>query len=450
MADFVKLNGYNVKDQVARNNINNINSTLSGIKRPEDFGCIGNGIVDDTENFQRALTGGGYLLCTPNKKYLITDTLRLDNNTVIDLNYATIFANNISRIFYNFTDEDTEVLLYNGKGNITIKNGVIEGGCISFIHSHDIILDNVHFFNVNNDHILEICACNNYKIVNCIFEGLSNLYPSVREYINIDPCIYAAFPWLPEGSNTFDNTKNKNIMILNNIFKTSNNLNYAYMQRAVGCHSYQNVRHENIVIDGNIVEGNNDTIYSFVLTDMKDVLVSNNMLKTRYGIEINGCDYVVIEGNRAFCNDSTPKTFLIPNTDNVSTHISITNNTLVNRAGWTIGGFNAGGMTIDLLQPTVAFSGDKNVIDTQVPLSQVNQLTLQLGAVGGGNLNTAIVRSFFSRGFAVGENYPLVLKNGLANLAITGEKQITITTNTAGVATNCRLLLIEKTNEFTI
>lgn len=448
MADFVKLNGYDVKDATSRASIASIEATLNGIKRPEDFGCVGNGIVDDTANFQSALDGGGYILGTPGKNYRITESLAVSSDTVLDLNHATITADNLSHIFYNFTQEDTEVLVYNGRGNITIKNGTIVGGAISFIHGHNILIEDIHFLNVNNDHVIEICACNGYTVRGCIFEGLSSAYPSVREMINIDPCVYVSFPWLPEGSNTFDGTKNNNISITDNVFRPSTNTNYAYMQRAIGCHAYTGVKHSNIMIRGNTILGNSDTDYAFMLSDMTNVMVSDNQMSSKWGLMINGCDYVMVSGNKSYCNDSTNRVFCVPGGDGVSTHISIVGNALINRDGKVTGSFNEGGFSLDYLQPSNEWSGGDSTVNVETPLTAVNTVILQIGSVGGAQLSTITVSSFHTRGFQVGESYPLILRYGLAIMTIATAKQITISTSVSEGYTNCRHLIIEKTTEF--
>lgn len=448
MADFVKLNGYDVKDATSRASIANIEATLNGIKRPEDFGCVGNGIVDDTANFQSALDGGGYILGTPGKNYRITESLAVSSDTVLDLNHATITADNLSRIFYNFTQDDVGVLGYNGRGNITIKNGTIVGGCISFIHGHNILVEDIHFLNVNNDHMMEICACNGYTVNRCIFEGLSNLYPSIREVINIDPCTHTSFPWLPEGSTTFDGTKNINLSFTNNTFKVSTNANYGYMQRAIGCHAYEGVRHTNIIISGNTVLGNTDNECAFGLFDMSNVLVTDNLLRSKYGVIINGSDYVSVINNRSYCDDSVSRTFCIAETDSPSTHVSIYNNVLINRGGRAIGTLNKNVFTFDLLQPDYAAIANDSTVNTEIPVTDVNTMTLLIGSVGSVQFTTVKIKSFNSRGFEVNEQYPIMLRYGLAIVTITGDKQISITTTVQDGYTNCRAVILEKEIEY--
>ena len=79
MADFVKLNGYNVKDNVARPRILNLE-----IVNVKDYGAMGNGIADDTAAIQNALNDGvGKMVYIPSGTYNVSDTLIFKSNTYI-------------------------------------------------------------------------------------------------------------------------------------------------------------------------------------------------------------------------------------------------------------------------------------------------------------------------------------------------------------------------------
>lgn len=225
------------------------------VNTPEMYGAVGDGVTDDTTTIQQALNQKGIVTFTSGKTYLVTSVLRIAKDTIVDLNGATL-KTTTGHLFYNFLPADTGFTGYSGNGNIVIRNGNIIGGNISFAHGEDILLDNVHFANCINDHFLEICACHNYVIRNCSFIGMTASTSSVEEYINIDPCMYGAFPWMPQGSAFYDETVNDNIIIRDCIFGlAASPNNYGY--DAIGTHGNGGVvpKHKNIYLIGNQIDG---------------------------------------------------------------------------------------------------------------------------------------------------------------------------------------------------
>lgn len=265
---------------------------------PEMYGAIGDGLNDDTSAIQSAVDSGGKIVFSSGKTYKITDTIKLVGNTLIDLNGATIVGGT-HHVFYNFVSSDT-FTGYNGNGNITIRNGYISGGCISFAHGENIRLENVVFTNCQQDHFLEIAGCKNYKIEGCAFIGMGDWQTSVKEYINVDPVMYSNFPWLPNGSAFYDGTKNDGITIRNCYFSLGVG-DYAYGFNAFGAHSVagQVEKHKNIVLMDNILKG--FTGCGFRINDMDDVAIVNNKISVagdgvRVG-DVGQSTNVLIKGN---------------------------------------------------------------------------------------------------------------------------------------------------------
>lgn len=224
---------------------------VDNIVSPEMYGAKGNGTNDDSLPIQSALNQGGHVLFRSGATYKVTQTLRIGANTILDLNGATITSTN-KHLFFNFLSTDTGFTGYSGNGNITICNGTIVGGAISFAHGDNIALRNVRFVDSLNDHFLEICACRNYIIDGCSFFGMADVQTSVYEYINIDPCTRSAFPWLPEGSAFYDGTVNNGITVRSCRFGLGTG-EYAYGYNAVGAHGGNGNTHIDIaVIDCNI------------------------------------------------------------------------------------------------------------------------------------------------------------------------------------------------------
>lgn len=265
---------------------------------PEKYGAVGDGISDDSSVIQLALNNGGLVLFSSNKIYKVTQTLRVSKDTIIDLNGATIYSTN-KHLLYNFLSTDT-FTGYDGNGNITIKNGTIIGGAISFAHGKNIRLKNVKFQNSLNDHFLEIAGCNNYEIINCEFIGMADVQTSVYEYINLDPCIYTAFPWLPKDSAFYDGTKNNNIKVTDCYFSLGD-AEYAYGYNAFGVHGVWNTStfHENITLKNNKIRG--FTGCGVRLNNMQNVwLFGNDIHVDGDGVRIGDVGQstnVIIKGN---------------------------------------------------------------------------------------------------------------------------------------------------------
>lgn len=265
---------------------------------PEAYGAVGDGVVDDSSAIQNVINDKGLIVFTAGKNYKVTNTIRISKDTCIDLNGSTIISTN-KHLFFNFLTSDvfTE---YNGNGNITIKNGTIVGGAISFAHAENVKLENVNFKNSLNDHFLEICGCKNYVIENCSFVGMADVQTSVYEYINLDPCTHSAFPWLTNGSAFYDGIKNNGIKIRNCLFALGEST-YSYGFNAFGVHGVAGVndKHKRIEVVNNRITG--FTGCGLRINDMEDVVIFDNYINVvgdgiRVG-DVGQSTNVLIKGN---------------------------------------------------------------------------------------------------------------------------------------------------------
>lgn len=268
---------------------------------PEIYGAVGNGTADDTIALQSALNKKTVCLQS-GKTYKITSPLEVKDGSIINLNGATILCT-VKHVFHNFKDGDSYGG-YDGNGNITIYNGTIIGGCISFIHGKHIRLLNVRLENTLNDHFMEICACDDYIIDGCSFIGMQNLSGSTLEYINIDTnASYPAFPHNKSGKNDpvfYDMSTNKDIVIRNCYFSIGEG-DYAYGFNAVGVHSrnVSNTYADDVTITNNIIRG--FTLCGIRVNAMKNAYVDENDIRVagdgiRVG-DVADCIGVVIKGN---------------------------------------------------------------------------------------------------------------------------------------------------------
>lgn len=246
---------------------------------PEEFGAIGNGTNNDTVALQNAVNQKGLILFGSGKNYKVTSTIRLQADTILDLNGATITCTD-NHLFFNFLGTDT-FTGYSGNGNIIIRNGTIVGGGISFGHGENIRLENIIFQNCLNDHWLEIAGCKNYVIEGCVFSGVTEQSASrnIVEHINFDPCTRAAFPWLPDGSAFFDGTKNNGVKV-NNCKFIKGTGDYAYDYVALGVHGIDT----DSTLHIGVVFTNNEIIdlatCGLHINNMQDVYIANNKITT--------------------------------------------------------------------------------------------------------------------------------------------------------------------------
>lgn len=269
---------------------------------PEFYGAVGDGLHDDTDAIQAAISNGGTVVFGTGKIYKTTAMMRIPKDTILELNGATLVmtaANQSLRIFVNFLDSDTSFTGYNGNGNITIRNGTIVGGNISFAHGDGITLENVHFKNGLSPHFLEICACKNYMIDRCTFEGVIDTSLSVQEYINIDPAVRNAFPLLPAGSPFFDGTKNDGITVRDCYFGLGTG-DYVHGYNALGVHGVGGSgTNHGVRIIGNRITG--FTGCGIRANDMQDVFIAYNNIRVdgdgiRVG-DVGAVDGIVIMDN---------------------------------------------------------------------------------------------------------------------------------------------------------
>lgn len=224
----------------------------------KNFNVVGDGITDDTKAIQEAVdfcADNNCVLEFEHKTYL-SNRISISKNTIIDFNNATVMCPDI-HFLHNFKPTDA-FTKYNGNGNIKIMNlNIIGGHVASFIHGENIIIENVHAFNGNNDHFMEICACKNFVVKNCSFKGMKEQSENRRyvEYIQIDNCYSEWFPhFADKNSITYDKTTNENIVIDNCTFENGDK-DYPALYTAIGSHGKKEEVHNNITIQNCTING---------------------------------------------------------------------------------------------------------------------------------------------------------------------------------------------------
>ena len=235
-------------------------------------------------------------------------------------------------LFFNFDPTD-EYLVYNGNGNIAIYNGIIEGGVISYIHGQNISIENIIFKSCLWDHFIEVCACKDFKIIDCEFNGIveQETDRNYVECVQIDICKQIAFPYFTDENNpTYDDTMIEDLYISNCKF-TRGGTGYS-LYTAIGSHSWsenQSNYHDGVKILNCYIENpENDAMRLYSCTNLN---VENCIIKNvgKKGIIVDGnSDNVVIHNNQIY-NCTEADIGLYNNEDAYSkTNLYVTNNVL--------------------------------------------------------------------------------------------------------------------------
>ena len=151
-----------------KDRLNNIDkSILSRGANVIDFGAVGDGVTDDTQAFKDALGSGYKTVYAPNKKFLITDTLRVEEDNMKLLFEGEILFGtpNIATLIVNGDDCYVEVNI-NGqnKSNLGIhsvgKNNLINSCKVTNIYSDESFAYGINV-NQNGRTTVENCFIDN-------------------------------------------------------------------------------------------------------------------------------------------------------------------------------------------------------------------------------------------------------------------------------------------------
>ena len=460
------------------------------IVTPEMFGAKGDGITDDIDAMQEAFSTGKLIVFGKDKKYLVTKPIIIYEGTTVEMNGSTLTGKGILRgnhLFHNFLSTDT-YLGYNGNGNLTIRNGIIQKGSIELIHGENILFENISFKDCTRDHYIEICACKNVTVRDCTFKGMPTGDTSIKEYINIDNCVYSNFPYMDENSVMYDGTVVHGVLIDNCSF----DINDTVMEHAVGKHSYYSSDYsinkaENITIRNCKVYGATDRAFYFLgakniiiadcysedsrslfyidncsdvnvhdcisknitlqsnIDNCDNITITNNYTitgATSFDIQLGGlCDKITYSFNK-FENkhgQRTPIAFSDSETLTVTELSAFDNNfsTLGSHDNLisipqTANNISFGKIDhVDFVKATIDDTvANNNVYD----LTNFNRIILEMGHVGLGTYQEIVIKSFLDRNFQVGETYYFVYARGVDNpgvnlgsITITDEHTLTST-----------------------
>ncbi len=229
--------------------------------------------------------------------------LKIRPNTVIDLNYATLTRSGKMGNVFQCSDErgqTSDGSGYSLSGNITIKNGVIDGiggdptssaNVMNFGHASGITLYNITVKNGKGGHLVEFTGCQNVTVKNCTFDGFlnSNLTDAV-EALQLDICASkqtGGQEWngVYCGADTSgaDNTPCRNVTI--------EGCNFYNFPSAIGNHKGVKGKYtDNVTIKNcyfnNTLKSYQPAIWAYNFTNS---VIDNNEIRGNYaGIDANG------------------------------------------------------------------------------------------------------------------------------------------------------------------
>lgn len=203
---------------------------------PEMYGAVGDGKADDTEALKRTFAASKHVVIK-NGSYMISDTIDVESETVIDIENATILSTATENKKYIFNIDGKEnvrihgdnaklemtkpetvqqacIALFNAQ-NILVEgvnmakaggDGIIIGGSTAR-EAQDIIINNCVIDSARRNGISIVGGVNNIKIHNCVIKNTKGADPQLA--IDIET-------WSPE-------LINRNIEIFNCRFENNGN-----------------------------------------------------------------------------------------------------------------------------------------------------------------------------------------------------------------------------------
>lgn len=265
---------------------------------PEMFGAVGDGVVDDTEAIIEALSQGRRLVFE-NGVYLITDTLDIPSDIVIELKNAKIVstAEDNKKYIFNIVQK-SNVKIYGENATLEmIKPETAQQACISIDRSENVLVKGLTLTKAGGDGITiggtDTVETKNIEIANCIIDdsrrngisiigGVNGVYIYDCEIKNTG----GTSPQLGIDIETWDPTYlNKNIRIYNNRFSNNGNGDLTIFEYTRGVTVYNNHFETNVSVKIN-------TQYNGIIeANPTDIVFHDNIFKRNlyfYGIVYGG------------------------------------------------------------------------------------------------------------------------------------------------------------------
>ena len=238
----------------------------------------------------------------------LNGVLKPGNNTTIIAKGATVIGKKNSNVIFAAPDKKLKNLSIIGGTWRSIDKAGRTGSLFAFSYVTNLVMDGVDCNANYRGHAIEIIACNNVTIKNCIVSAIgSNPAKCLEEQIQIDLATKKTAPKIAEfGSKYVKGQTCKNVYILNNTVTGARAVGVNWTDSENG--KWRNKFHENIVIKGNTLTGTTSEALAYFNTVGGEI--SDNTIVTFNSSEtkcLSKLGYVTVSGNTIYCKNGTKK-----------------------------------------------------------------------------------------------------------------------------------------------
>lgn len=232
---------------------------------------------EDYKNIMKALETERDIVLEDGATYYLKGTLFVESNQSITATGATIISD--TGVFRNRPTETN----YNSIDNFTVdggtwKNSAKDGyskSMVQFSHGKNITIKNAVIYCNNQGHAVELVACKNVTVDNCVLEGIGKCpSQSVEEQLQIDIATPKTAPTVGSYGKKFVKGQTcQNITVSNCKISGARGVcaNYASKEK-----KYQTKFHKNIVLKNNEIIGN--SAEAVALFNVVGAVVENNTM----------------------------------------------------------------------------------------------------------------------------------------------------------------------------
>lgn len=236
--------------------------------------------VLDYRHIAAGLREDGDIILKDGETYYLRGILYVRSNQSITATGAEIISRSGA-----FRNKPTKTN-YNSISNFTVDGGTwknvkkdgFKNTMIQFSHGKNITIKNATVYCNNQGHSIELIACKNVNIDNCVLKGLGKCPTnSVEEQLQIDLATPVTAPTLKEYGKKFLNGQIcQNITVKNCTISGARGVcaNYASKEK-----KYQSKFHKNIVLKNNKITGN--SAEAVALFNVMGATVENNTIVTK-------------------------------------------------------------------------------------------------------------------------------------------------------------------------